>query len=172
MSNGWIMTYSGARFYPLDPDFALIRIEDIAHHLSNICRFTGACKYHYSVAQHSVLVSQEARGFSGWGLLHDAAEAYLSDIASPVKEQLPEMEQIEEKILKAVAVRFGLQWPMPDEVKRADESVAATEWGTLMGPIDLTRFARVKPAPVSVYQMMPEEAEHKFLMRFEELTDG
>ena len=170
MSNGWIMTYSGEKFWTLDPDPVHIKIEDIAHHLSNICRFTGACKYHFSVAQHSVLVSQEAKGFEGWGLLHDAAEAYLSDIASPVKEQLPGMEQIEEKLLKAVADRFGLQWPMPDEVKRADESVAATEWHVLMGPIDLTRFARVKPAPVSVYQMTPEEAEHKFLIRFEELT--
>lgn len=171
MSDSWIMTYSGTKFWPLNPKPASIKIEDIAHHLSNICRYTGACKYHFSVAQHSVLVSYESKE-QGWGLLHDAAEAYLSDIATPVKEQLLGIEQIEEKILKAVAGRFGLQWPMPDEVKRADASVTAAEWRIVMGSIDMTRFAKVKPAQVSIVQMIPEQAEQLFLVRFEELTDG
>lgn len=80
----WILTSTGRQFWPLQPRADEICIEDIAHHLSMQCRFTGATRFHYSVAQHSVLVSQLAPDGENplWGLLHDAAEAYLVDVAT------------------------------------------------------------------------------------------
>ena len=85
----WIETFTGKHFYPLDPkpeDFDLV---DIAHSLANTCRFRGHVRRFFSVAEHSVNVSKLAEGIDPGaavqGLLHDAAEAYLSDLASPLK---------------------------------------------------------------------------------------
>ncbi len=176
MSEGnWMMTYSGIEFRLLDSDPELVRIGDIAHHLSNICRYTGACKHHFSVAQHSVLVSSQVvgKGHELWGLLHDAAEAYLSDVSAPAKDMFPEVERAEEDILKVIIGKFGLPWPMPDEVKRADAAVTAFEWGVLMkGSVGITRYSEVKPAQVPVIKMTPEQAERWFLLRFNYLYDG
>ena len=62
-----------------------------------------------------------------WGLLHDAAEAYLPDVPRPVKPFMPGFDAIERRILECVAERFTLEWPMPKEVKRADNIALATE---------------------------------------------
>ena len=82
LRNGsWLQTYTGIQFWPLDPRPEEIDIQDIAHALSLLCRFNGHCQRFYSVAEHSVHVSTIlAPEFGLWGLLHDAAEAYLSDI--------------------------------------------------------------------------------------------
>lgn len=84
---GRIRTFTGKLVDPLDLQFGDIDIRDIAHHMSNLCRYTGAVPQFYSVAQHSVIVANyplkaEERAA---GLLHDAAEAYLNDLASPIK---------------------------------------------------------------------------------------
>src|SRR6266496_3875421 len=85
--NGEIILASGKWFNVFNPKPEDVDIRDIAHALSNQCRFTGHTKEFYSVAQHSVLVSTFcAPEDAAWGLLHDASEAYLSDIASPVKK--------------------------------------------------------------------------------------
>ncbi|MFG0247924.1 MAG: phosphohydrolase, partial [Phycisphaeraceae bacterium JB051] len=77
----WIQTYTGKAFYPLREDPGIIDIRDIAHALSLQCRFNGHCSDFYSVAQHSVHVSEVVpQAFALWGLLHDAAEAYMSDL--------------------------------------------------------------------------------------------
>jgi len=90
----WIATYTGGRFYPLDPRPEDVCIADIAHSLSQICRFNGQTLQFYSVAQHSVLVSK-LLGQGGpspihefMGLKHDAAEAYLCDLVRPIKREL------------------------------------------------------------------------------------
>src|ERR1019366_9954250 len=86
--DGAIRTYSGVRFKPLDPDPA-VGISDIAHALANQCRFGGHSSAFYSVAQHSVRVSEICAAEDAlWGLLHDASEAYLVDVPAPLK-QLP-----------------------------------------------------------------------------------
>ena len=75
----WIQTYLGIQFWPLDPRPEEVMLFDIAHSLSNMCRFTGHCREFYSVAQHSVIVSQNVpREDAAWGLLHDASEAYMT----------------------------------------------------------------------------------------------
>lgn len=96
----WMQTYSGKQFWPLAPRVQDVELEDIAHALSNICRFNGHCKRFYSVAEHSLLVLGEVRRMIARGkvtehprllklaLLHDAAEAYLGDIIRPVKHGL------------------------------------------------------------------------------------
>ena len=93
----WIQTFTGKRIYPFDPDPDLICIDDIAHALSNICRFTGHVKHFYSVAQHSVIVANAIPDSLGvphtnelylQALLHDAQEYLFSDLSRPLKRSL------------------------------------------------------------------------------------
>ncbi len=85
LSSIWFQTYKGNRFYPYKPEKIIIDIEEIAHALSNRCRWGGHSLEFYSVAQHSVLVSRNCPQSPTWGLLHDAAEAYYPDIPRPLK---------------------------------------------------------------------------------------
>src|ERR1700734_2059257 len=81
-----IMLHSGAWFDFAAPHSSRFTIEDIAHGLANICRYSGQCNRFYSVAEHSVLVSEIAVGFELEALMHDAAEAFLGDITRPLKQ--------------------------------------------------------------------------------------
>lgn len=132
-SKFWFTTYTGKKFYPFNPRIEDICIEDIAHSLSLICRFQGHLPEHYSVAQHSVLVSYlvpiELRLE---GLLHDAAEAYIGDIIRPIKRH-PSMSfvediefNIEEKIIEKfkLSSRYSTDW---FEIKKADSIALLTE---------------------------------------------
>ena len=86
MNDPWIETYTGRKFFPLNPRARDLCIEDIAHALAMTCRYNGHCSEFYSVAQHSCIVSDLCE--ERWkmaGLMHDAAEAYLGDVVSPVK---------------------------------------------------------------------------------------
>lgn len=88
----WLLTFSGHKFYPLDPRPEAVCLQDIAHALAHICRWTGHVSYHYSVAQHAVQVAlaveQMAPDLALLALHHDDAEAYLGDIARPWKRNL------------------------------------------------------------------------------------
>lgn len=123
---GKIRTFSGLYVNPLALQPEDIRIEDIAHHLSNICRYTGACPLNYNVAQHSVLISWrfETRGAGRElqlaGLLHDAGEAYLNDIASPVKKD-PRMRWYAELEHEATQMIFGVFGLAPDLLRLTKE---------------------------------------------------
>ena len=129
-NNCWIQLHSGKRMFPLAPTPEMISIEDIAHALSNICRFAGHCREFYSVAQHSVMVSVHvSRKNLMWGLLHDAAEAYLCDIPTPIKKSgmIDGYADLEQSILQCVADRFGLEWPVPEEIRKVDTILLNTE---------------------------------------------
>ena len=106
----WIQTYTGKQFWPIDPRACEITIEDIAHALSLQCRFSGHCREFYSVAQHSCLVSSYCIDEdAGWGLLHDAAEAYLVDLPRPIKRFSSlgvEYRKAEERVMAAVNEAF------------------------------------------------------------------
>ena len=112
-----------------------ITIEDIAHALSNLCRFTGHCSQFYSVASHSILVSRLLDGSpleKMQALLHDAPEAYLNDLSSPLKafiggQYMEEHERLE----KIIAHRFDLPSLMTPGVKLADWGAFLIEWGHL-----------------------------------------
>jgi len=108
----YIITFTGEKIKPLDPEAAQIHIEDIAHSLSLLCRANGHIDYFFSIAQHSINCAYEAkaRGYPAWiqlaCLIHDASEAYLSDITRPVKHHLPEYKVIENRMQNIIYIKF------------------------------------------------------------------
>jgi 5'-deoxynucleotidase YfbR-like HD superfamily hydrolase len=130
-----IDTRSGETIRPLDPDPSKIRLEDIAHGLANVGRFAGQGSEFYSVARHSVHVSREveARGGSAeaqrYALVHDAAEAYLSDVPGPVKKSLPGYKHAEKRLDAGIeeALDLGVDDSEHKLVKDADTGVGMYE---------------------------------------------
>lgn len=164
----WIQTYTGRRFSVLEPDPAAVDIVDIAHSLSLLCRFNGHCATFYSVAEHSTRVSLLVPAEdAGWGLLHDAAEAYVSDLPRPIKRQLPTFDGLEEGVLRAIGDAFGLAWPPPASVWRADDRLLVTEARDLMGPPPEPWKLQVAPLAERIEPVGPAEARAAFLTRFE-----
>ena len=167
----WIQTFTGTKFYPTKPNPADIHIADIAHALSHMCRYGGHCSEFYSVAEHSVILSRVVpREDALWALLHDATEAYLVDVPRPVKKELTNYREIEAGLEVAVAMKFGLQLPIPESVKHADNAILADEMSALMpNPPDCWEDL---PPPLGVWVPLwgPKDAEVAFLTRFKELT--
>jgi hypothetical protein len=107
---GWIQSVSGKRVSVTEPEESMIDIGDIAHALSLLCRFNGHGTKFYSVAEHSVHVSYEIQSeLALAGLLHDAAEAYLGDVPSPLKKYLNEFKVFEDKMERTIAASFGVR---------------------------------------------------------------
>ena len=108
----YITTYTGKHFDPTEPDMEAVDIRDIAHALSLTCRGNGHVKTFFSVGQHCINCAREAalRGYSKRivlaCLLHDASEAYMSDVPRPFKKSLPEYVQAEEALLDKIYERF------------------------------------------------------------------
>lgn len=136
----------------------MISIGDIAHALSMQPRFGGHLPVFYSVAQHCVLaveyVNEEHKLAT---LLHDASEAYLIDVPRPVKQQLPNYKEVENKLMTVIAAKFGFQWPLHPDVKRADEVMLRDEWEGLMLQNDIWE-------PIEVWDQ--EQAKGRFLDLF------
>ena len=171
-NEAWIQTYSGKRFNPTNPVPSAIVIQDIAHSLSMQCRFSGHVKQFYSVAQHCVLVSHLCNPEDAlWGLLHDATEAYLVDIPRPLKHsgQFDAYKFFEEKMQKAICLRFGLDFQEPTSVKRADNLMLATEARDLMSPLRHDWIQSIEPLPLKIIPMNSLEAKRAFLKRFYDL---
>lgn len=177
--DGWIQTITNRQVFPLDPLPSVIVIEDVAAALSKIARFNGHTQgdLGYSVAQHSVVVSRLCPTKPLAGLLHDAAEAYLGDIAKPVKSELDrlahgELTRIENGILRAVAESFLVPYEdlVCEEVKRADRIALATEKRDLMGPEPWPWHPLPEPAEFDLCPWEPKLARDMFLDRFKELT--
>ena len=170
--DGSIKTFTGKKFYPMEPDPNLICIEDIAHSLSNKCRFSGHTKMFYSVAQHSIIVSNHSEN-KLWGLIHDASEAYLVDLPTPLKV-LPEFSffyEVERKVTEAVCLKFGLTPKEPDDVSFADKLVLITEKRDLMDvDTDWEEQYGFKPLSERIVGMPPELAKQKFLTVYKNLT--
>lgn len=167
----WFQTFTGLQFYPGDPRPEDVRIEDIAHALANVCRFAGHCREFYSVAQHSVLVSQivpEEHALRG--LLHDASEAYIHDITRPMK-RLPEMSfyrDLEHRTMAAIHAAFGITGDEPASIKVADNCVLMTERRDLL-TVQRDWSWRAEPLLMRIVALPPHKAEELFLERFVEL---
>lgn len=168
----WMQTFSGVAYWPMDPRVSEVRIEDIAHHLSMICRFGGAVSRFYSVAEHSVLVSKcVPKAWALQGLLHDATEAYVGDVVRPLKRNLPRYEEVERLNWLCIAEAFSLPIEMHESVKHADNTVLLAERNALLGPqpIPWGWDKNYVPADVEILCMTPEEAKSAFLARFNQL---
>ncbi len=161
-----IHTYSSGLVWPLDLREDEISIEDIAHSLSMLCRYNGHLEKFYSVAQHSVLVSGICTSENQlWGLLHDASEAYISDLPSPIKAQFPEFKQAELLIQKAICNKYGLTIGEPPEVKKADMVIRATEMRDLLG----LNYSEYQPIKEKITPWTQEFAKQAYLDAFETL---
>ncbi len=149
-----IKTFTGIMFEPIEPDVDLICIKDIAHALSMLCRANGHFRSFYSVGQHSINCMQEAkaRGYSARlqlaCLLHDASEAYLSDVTRPVKHSLPKYLEIEKPLQEMIWCKF-LGGPLSQEeiaqVFEIDDAMLYYEFVALMD----TQLSDTVPAMVS-----------------------
>ena len=146
--DGTMITSSGRYFNVLEPDPALIEIEDIAAALSRICRFGGHTKIFYSVAEHSVLAAHHAWNH-GEGLpacrailLHDATEAYLGDVVKPLKNAIADVYgPIEKRMSDAIGERFDIDFDAyHDVIKRYDYAMLFAEKRALF-PEDATEWA-------------------------------
>ncbi len=175
MPPSFIETYSGTRFLPLTPNPDDICIQDIAHALSQQCRFSGHTRVHYSVAEHSVRVSQllELWGESPpvilWGLLHDASEYALVDIPSPLKREraFDAYRIAEDRMMMAVCDRFKMSRKQPKIVHKADAVLLATEARDLM-PFKSEHWGALTEAPLEkrIVPWPSAEAKRCFLVRF------
>ena len=173
-----ILTYTGKMFDPLNPEEELLDIRDIAHALSMLCRANGHFKTFHSVGQHSISCMKEAkaRGYSPRlqlaCLLHDASEAYLSDVTRPVKAQLPQYKGIEEPLQAAIWKHF-LGTPLDEEesrlVFRVDDDCLAHEFFYFTG----VKLADPLPGLCSQpdYGFLSfQHTEEELLQLFRELT--
>lgn len=139
-----IDTWSGETVTPLDPDPADLKLDDIAHGLANLGRFAGQGREFYSVARHSVHVSLDVKARDGnmesqrYALVHDAAEAYLSDVPGPVKKSLPGYKHAERRLDAVVMDALGLEAGHRERelVEGADKAVNKHELSVLFPDAD------------------------------------
>lgn len=135
-----IGTATGGQFHPLAPRLADIRLDDIAHALANICRYTGHVSEFWSVAAHCIEVSRLILAETGdarlalCGLLHDASEAYLVDVPRPLKPHFPGYRDREERLERTIAAAFDLPYPFPPIVKEIDSRMIPREVANFFPP--------------------------------------
>ena len=169
----WIQTFSGWRFFVLNPEPQDVFLMDLAHALSLICRFTGHTRRFYSVAQHSVLASFHVPPvYALEALLHDASEAYLCDVSRPVKPYLHNYREIESNLMRVIAERFKFFLPIHAEVDAVDVRLLMTERRDLL--LGSTHrwdevLEKVQPFPWEIVPWSPEYAEERFLQQAHEL---
>lgn len=180
--NAKIVTYTGKTFDLLNPTPDMVCIEDIAHSLANLCRYTGHTRKFYSVAQHCVLAARvNDPNDPLQRLLHDASEAYIGDLASPWKRLLwvedgvvtrhISVRVFEQKIQDVIGLALGVDLTHSMEIKHIDNRMYSTEIRDLMPPSD--EFAKwkgnLKPFKDKIVCWNPLDAEAIFLFTYRKL---
>jgi hypothetical protein len=173
--DGWFVTRSGNKFFPLQPRAGEVLIEDVAFALSNISRFGGHVDF-YSVAEHSCIISDALpAAYRLMGLMHDATEAYLGDCVRPLKHQLPQYRDAEHNLWLVIAEQYGLPATLPPIIKEYDNRALLAERNQLMPEGPNTRnwywdHAGVEPLNVRIQCWPPIVARREFMKRYERLT--
>lgn len=180
----WIQTYTGRRFYPLNPRPEDICLLDIARGLSQTCRYNRQTRYFFSTAQHSVLMAREIQKDhpNNWGavdlaLLHDAVDAYLPDVPTPIKPLLTELKAIELHLEEVIMERFHLPTKAQDPalwalVKEYDNRICLNEREVVMAPNGVSTAdwlhgkgtPDMKPLAIKVQPWCVREAFDEFLL--------
>ena len=170
----WFLTYTGKKFYPTDPRPEDVFIEDIAHSLANICRFGGHVIKFYSVAQHSIMVSDLCPKCPFQALLHDATESFCGDMVRPLKVQLPEYKAVENLLWAAICERFNIPVVMDPMVKHMDNVALMTERRDLLIKSDYpwSLEATCPPVPEKIIPLDPDDAELVFMSKFHALCNN
>lgn len=174
----FITTFTGKYFDLIEPKAEDVDIVDIAHALSIEPRFGGHTVVPYSVAEHSMRVLRYVAAEVGmksaskpvlmWALMHDASEAYLKDVPSPLKDLLPEYRAIERRVMGAVVARFGMLPVMPDIVKEGDGELLKREAKNLFQTApDWVSGLGFDPGPWR--PLSAEQANQDFLKKFERI---
>ena len=172
MNKVMITSFLGKEINLIDIDSSQITLEDIAHGLSYLCRYSGQCRHFYSVGQHSIncLKVSDVFGYDEklkiYTLLHDASEAYICDIPSPLKRLLPEYKKYEISLQDAIYERFNLEKITPTDkrlVKQVDNIMFSKEWKELMDPNHEDQYTELSiPNLDFTYQSM-KIVEEEFL---------
>jgi hypothetical protein len=181
MNGNWVLTFTGKAFPLINIDPEKIDIQDIAHSLSNQCRWNGHCRQFYSVAEHCIEMSLMEGINPLVGLLHDAAEAYIGDIVSPLKRilkggfQPPSLGLIEDKLNRTIEKKFSLPFYSINSpsIEHADWILVATEKRDIVSPCE-AEWGIGLPAPMEkkiVPVLVPPLIELNFLDRFRKLTE-
>jgi len=181
----WLYTYTGRQFYPIDPRPEDVDLVDIAQALSQLCRFTGHTKRFYSVAEHCCHIHDAApEEYRAWGLMHDAAEAYVNDMSRPLKRgcgQVGEIyREVEYGIMCAIAEKFRLEIfgdrefdAAPANVQFLDDRMLVTEADQVfLLPAHWTKsrpWVNTPRLPVEIGFWDPSTARSCFMKRAEEL---
>lgn len=166
--NDSIRTYSGIYMNVFEPTPEMVYIGDIAHALSNSCRFGGHVPRFYSVAQHAVMASyyvEDPRDAYD-ALHHDDSEAYLLDVPTPIKRKLVGYKEIESNLMEVISKVLNFNWPLSEGVKRVDAAMLKFEWDYLIHKKELPSWVHPQ---FGVWTS--EEAEVKYLKRHYELLE-
>lgn len=166
----WLQTYTGKAFDLKNPSPDMVCIEDIAHHLANQCRFLGACRVFYSVAQHSVLSTELVPlELKKQALVHDSPETYCGDWPRPLKVLMKElgirgvMDHVYGTVSMAIGVALGVDMALDPKVKLADDIMLATEKRDLMAVPPQPWVKLPDPRPEVIEPWSPAKAEYEFL---------
>lgn len=173
----WIQTSSGRKFFPFDPRPEEIFIEDIAAGLSRQCRFGGQLRRgveFYSTAEHSIALARHFRDrgesrLAKWALMHDAPEAYLNELVTPIKRRMPAYREVETRLMWEICGKFGLDFEEPQEVRDADRRIVSDERHCVMAEPPAPWTDEKEPIGAIIVCYPPIMAYHAFLLHFQEL---
>jgi hypothetical protein len=170
MKYDYIGTFTNKKYHFLNPSPEEICIEDIAQALSMNCRYSGHVKHFYSVAEHSAIIANLIYKETGCikeafsALLHDASEAYLTDVPRPIKPHLNNYAEIEALSESAIQEKFGIG-PMSERTKYIDTHICGAEAKLLFNTIPAwaNDFDHID---IQIRCLSPDEAKSEFMNAF------
>ena len=172
--NRWMQTFTGRKYWPLNPRIEDICIEDIAHHLSQKVRYTGACIWLYTVGQHSCLVCDLAPSrLKLKGLMHDGGETYLPDAGKPIKGDLIGFKEIEKRNQDLIDYKYHVPDDPEGIIKYIDNRILVDERQQVMTKTDYEwpQIVGLEPFGIKIERWEPERTKAEFLKRFYKLTE-